>query len=102
MTPHARLHAERLLAAVLGLTVTSAYRSPQRNRAVGGSPSSYHVRGRAVDLAGSRVALLAARDFARFDRVGPRCTGTEELFFESRANQLNVSVDQADHLHIAW
>src|SRR5262245_33219284 len=31
--------------------VTSTYRSPEHNRAVGGVPNSYHLRGRAIDIA---------------------------------------------------
>lgn len=31
--------------------ITSSYRTPEKNRAVGGSPTSMHLRGRAVDIA---------------------------------------------------
>ncbi|MEM3062265.1 MAG: D-Ala-D-Ala carboxypeptidase family metallohydrolase [Nitrososphaerota archaeon] len=31
-------------------TITSGYRSPELNRAVGGSPTSQHVRGEAADI----------------------------------------------------
>jgi uncharacterized protein YcbK (DUF882 family) len=33
-----------------GASVTSWYRTPRRNRAVGGHPSSLHLKGLAVDL----------------------------------------------------
>ena len=90
LTPHARLHARRLLAQHPDLTVTSAKRSAERNRAVGGVPSSFHLQGRAIDLAGSRASLRAAARTARLQRVTPRCTGPEEV------------IDEGDHLHIAW
>lgn len=90
LTPHARLHAERLLAVHYDLVVTSGLRSPERNRAVGGVPGSLHLKGRAIDVAGSWVSLRAAARTARAQRVTPACTGPEEVVMES------------DHLHIAW
>ena len=33
------------------LTVNSAYRCPEHNKAVGGSPKSYHLQGKAFDIA---------------------------------------------------
>ncbi len=38
------------LAAVFG-TVTSIHRTVERNRLVGGVPNSYHLAGRAIDVA---------------------------------------------------
>lgn len=32
------------------LQIASAYRSPARNKAVGGAPNSYHMQGRAFDI----------------------------------------------------
>ena len=90
LTPHARLHARRLLAEHPELIITSAFRSPERNRAVGGVEGSLHLEGRAIDLAGSRVSLRAAARTARSQRVTPACTGPEEVVMES------------DHLHVAW
>jgi len=78
------------MGVVPGLRVTSGRRSPERNRAVGGVPSSFHLQGRAVDLVGSRAALRDAARAAHAQRVTPRCTGPEEVIAES------------DHLHIAW
>ncbi len=90
LTPHTYLHAVRLLAAHPDLRPTSGRRTPERNRAVGGVPRSWHLVGRAVDFAGPRASLRAARATAYRQRVTPRCTGPEEVLLES------------DHLHVAW
>ena len=90
LTPHARLHAQRLLAVHRDLIVTSGFRSPERNRVVGGVPGSLHLEGRAIDVTGSRVSMRAAARTARTQRVTPACTGPEEVVMEG------------DHLHIAW
>ena len=47
------------------LTVLSAYRTPEHNRAVGGRPRSQHVEGRALDVATPRE--MSAPEF--HDRV---------------------------------
>jgi len=88
--PHTLQHARYLLAAHPGLRLTSGRRSPERNRAVGGVASSYHLVGRAVDLGGGRATLAAASRTARAQRVGTRCTGPEEV------------INEGDHLHVAW
>lgn len=56
-----RLQALRV-AFARPLPVTSAYRTPAHNARIGGSEKSFHVLGRAVDLAitgGARVELTA-------------------------------------------
>lgn len=88
--PHTRGHAVQLLSKVPGLRISSARRSPERNRQVGGSPTSFHLRGRAVDLVGTADQIERATLLARNLRLGPRCTGPEEIIIES------------DHLHVAW
>lgn len=88
--PHTRGHALRILAGVPGLRLTSGRRSPLRNRQVGGVPGSYHIRGRAVDFAGTRKDIKKGLALARRDRLGASCTGPEE------------AIDEGDHLHVAW
>ncbi len=90
VTPHAALHGACLLAAHPDLRITSGRRTPERNRAVGGVQGSFHLRGRALDFAGSRGTLAAALRTARCQRVSCGCTGPEE------------AIDEGDHLHVAW
>lgn len=66
--------------------VTSTYRSPQHNRRVGGVRNSYHLRGRAIDIArkqGVRHAEIAAA-------------------FRAAGYQLVESLDEGDHSHFAF
>lgn len=58
-TPEARANLERLVDAVLDplrerygrpIHVSSGYRCPRLNKAVGGAPTSQHVKGEAADI----------------------------------------------------
>jgi uncharacterized protein YcbK (DUF882 family) len=95
LTPHARRHAFQLLAEEPGLRVSSTRRTAARNRQVGGSPTSFHLRGRAVDFTADAYTLTRAAGLAWALRAGPRCTGPEEVLLEDlgKRNQ---------HLHVAW
>lgn len=96
LAPHTRRHVEQLLFEVdAPLRVTSGKRSAARNRAVGGSPTSFHLRGRAVDLAGDRDTLVRAAGLAWALRVGRGCTGPEEVILEGLGTP-------NQHLHVAW
>ncbi len=66
--------------------MTSTYRSAARNRRVGGVPNSYHLRGRAIDIArrpGVSHAQIAAA-------------------YRSAGYQLIESLDEGDHSHFAF
>ncbi len=66
--------------------VTSVHRSPERNRAVGGAPNSYHLRGRAIDIA-RRPGVRHSEIDAAFRRAG---------------YVLLESLDEGDHSHFAF
>ena len=76
-------------AAALGShwgRVTSTYRSPEHNREVGGVPNSYHLLGRAIDIA-----------------RGPGVNHAEIKAAYLRAGYTLVeSLDEGDHSHFAF
>lgn len=95
LTPHAKAHARQLLSIYPLLQVSSARRSPAHNKRVGGSPTSWHMQGRAVDIVGPLFDLRLAADDAWRLRVGSGCTGPEEVLLEH-------SGLPGQHLHVAW
>jgi hypothetical protein len=66
--------------------VTSTYRSPEHNRAVGGVPNSYHLRGRAIDIA-RRPGVSHWQIAAAYRDAG---------------YSLAESLDEGDHSHFAF
>lgn len=95
LTPHTRAHVLLWLGAHPGLTLTSGRRTPTGNRRVGGSPSSWHLQGRAVDAVGPLPLLQAAADTAWAQRLSSGCTGPEEVLLED-------SGQPGQHIHVAW
>ena len=67
-------------------TVTSTYRSPEHNRRVGGVANSYHIRGRAIDIA-RRPGVSHWQIAAAFRDAG---------------YSLAESLDEGDHSHFAF
>jgi hypothetical protein len=66
--------------------VTSVRRSPEHNRAVGGAENSFHLRGRAVDIA-RRPGVRHAEIDAAYRKAG---------------YVLIESLDEGDHSHFAF
>jgi hypothetical protein len=68
---------------VPGVTFTSGPRSPARNRAAGGVPTSFHLSNRAWDL------------------VPPRGMSMAQLADTMRRQGFRV-LDEGDHVHVSW
>ncbi len=66
--------------------VTSTYRTPKHNRRVGGVRTSYHLSGRAIDIA-RRPGVTHSQIAAAFRNAG---------------YQLIESLDEGDHSHFAF
>jgi hypothetical protein len=66
--------------------VTSTKRSPEHNRAVGGVPNSYHLSGRAIDIA-RRPGVAHSQIAAAYRQAG---------------YSLLESLDEGDHSHFAF
>jgi hypothetical protein len=66
--------------------VTSTYRSPEHNRRVGGVANSYHLRGRAIDIA-RRPGVTHWQIAAAYRSAG---------------YSLAESLDEGDHSHFAF
>jgi uncharacterized protein YcbK (DUF882 family) len=96
LTHHTRHHAEQLLSEVdAPMRVSSTYRTPLRNRQVGGVPNSFHLRRRAVDFTADQWTLEKAATLAWRLRAGAGCTGPEEVLLEKLGQP-------GQHLHVAW
>jgi hypothetical protein len=93
--PHTRRHAIALWVEFPLLRFSSGRRTARRNKAVGGSPTSFHLTGRAVDLTGPQRDLFEAAARVWHMRVGRGCTGPEEVLLEHLGTP-------AQHLHVAW
>jgi len=60
------------MAVGFPINITSFYRSPAVNKAVGGSPTSQHVTGQAVDLNAegkNKILFKVIRDTLQFDQL---------------------------------
>lgn len=89
----AHLYADRI-ARRFGLTVTSGPRTKAENDRVGGSPTSYHLRGLAFDFVPSRSGF-----WGRLDRA--------KAWAWAKLNRRTIEVlwrvsGHFDHLHIAF
>jgi hypothetical protein len=88
-------------AAAAGGTVgfASAYRNPQRNKAVGSThPESRHTRGQAIDLT---VTDPDATRWARLKQAGANA-GNPVSICEHGGTQVECNAGNVDHVHIQW
>lgn len=51
------------------ITITSGYRCPELNKAVGGKPNSQHMKAEAADLKWDEDLFLFLRDNSEFDQL---------------------------------
>jgi peptidoglycan hydrolase-like protein with peptidoglycan-binding domain len=72
----------------LGLTITSAYRSPAEDKRVGGTGTGYHTLGQALDVAGSKANMDKFAQWAKSSGL-----------FRSVLWQVP---DHYDHVHVSW
>lgn len=72
------------------LTITSGYRSPERNKEVGGAASSAHLRGNAVDVSGNgmspgdKINLIKTASAAGIGGIGVYTDGSMHFDTEGR------------------
>lgn len=72
-----------LQASPMPVTITSGFRDPAQNRAVGGVPGSYHTRGQAVDI--------RTRDLTQVQKQ------QIQQHFNSQGYK---TIDEGDHIHV--
>lgn len=77
---------EQIRAIAPGARITSGQRSAEHNRAVGGAPNSYHLRGQAYDLAPA---------------PGQSMTDLERTLRSSGLPFAEL-LNEGDHVHVAW
>lgn len=93
----AHVYAERI-ARKFKLQITSGYRSPAHNAAVGGAPNSYHVQGLAFDFLPKRSGLWGKLDKAKAWAYA-RFSGK---FAEILWRVPNHNIGDNPHLHLAF
>jgi hypothetical protein len=82
------------IAAKFGLTMTSLYRSPEHNAAIGGAPNSWHTKGMAVDF------VPSDGNWSRLDKLSIWL----RLRFSRKLIEGPIwrSAGHYDHLHLAF
>lgn len=91
LAPTLQIIRDKLGAPII---ITSAYRNPQVNRAVGGVPNSDHARGLAADI---RSPAMTAFELAKFiehlmKKKGPLHNRVDQLILETSRGVVHVGV----------
>jgi zinc D-Ala-D-Ala carboxypeptidase len=66
------------------LTITSGYRTPAHNKAVGGAPKSYHLLGKAADFVVKGMSSEVARQIIDPHWLGGMELGTPHVHLDMR------------------
>lgn len=93
----AHIYAGRI-AKRYGLTITSGYRSPSHNAAVGGAPNSFHVQGLAFDFVPKRSGFWGFLDRAKAWAMAKFSRRFEEVLWRVS----NHNIGDNPHLHLAF
>jgi len=81
-------------------TLSSYYRDPARNKAVGGVEGSLHTVGLAMDVTSSARALLPALDLITFRLAEKNALGNVQRAWQSIAPPYTQGVLEGDHVHL--
>lgn len=92
-----RVHRSELRSRELPVVITSGYRCPELNSAIGGSKTSQHMRGQAVDI---HVPGMSARQLVDF--IAKHMTGYDQMIEEfGRWTHVSISDEPRGEVLVA-
>lgn len=81
----------------MGLTKTSGYRTPEKNKEVGGSKTSSHLTGNASDYAGTPKQMEAYAQWAAKSGLFKSVIYGGRDLISGRTD-----TNHGDHVHVGW
>jgi hypothetical protein len=81
----------------MGLTKTSGYRSPEKNKSVGGSKTSDHMTGDASDFAGTPKQMEAYAQWAAKSGLFTKVIYGGRNLISGKPDK-----NHDDHVHVSW